>query len=254
MDSLLFAGGLTTFGLGAAMTVFAWTVMRRNRRRETARAALLSGLAFPGGMPVDAVDDALPDTGGMFSADQFRRGPSLDSGTSLDLGTLFSEPEKSGAASRRTMALAAVGLLMTTVAGTYWWFASSSTSATSEPAPLASTTTVAVTPPPAAPARIELLALNHAATRAAFVVTGRIRNPVDATPLHDVVAVVYLVDGAGRVLMTVRAPLKRPVLNGGESSEFAAPASRATNVARYRVEFHAKERESLPQIDLRSGT
>ena len=248
MDSLLFAVGVTTFGLGAAMTVFGWTVMRRNRQRETARAALLSGLAFPGGMPGDAVDDPRPDTGDIFGADRFRREPELDT------ATLFSEPEKSGSTSRRTLALAAVGLLMTMVGGTYWWFASSSASATSEPAPPASATTVAVTPPPAAtPARIELLALNHAATRAAFVVTGRVRNPVDAAPLHDVVAVVHLVDGAGRVLMTVRAPLKRPVLNGGDSAEFAAPASKATNVARYRVEFHAKERESLPQIDLRSG-
>ena len=37
MDSLLFAAGLTSFGLGAAMTVFAWNIVRQNRRREDAR-------------------------------------------------------------------------------------------------------------------------------------------------------------------------------------------------------------------------
>ena len=51
--------------------------------------------------------------------------------------------------------------------------------------------------------------------------------------------------------MTVRAPFKRAVLNAGEWAEFSAAAVKATNVSRYRVEFHAKERESIPQIDLR---
>jgi hypothetical protein len=249
MDSLLVAAAATSIGLGAAMTLFAWNVMRRNRRRETARAVLLSGLAFPGGMAGDVTDDPAPDTNRMFHVDEFRREPPLDT------GPLFSEPEGSGAASRRSMALAAVGLVMAAAIGTYWWFAGSRAAESPETEPVSSATTVAVTPAPVAPrARVELLALNHTATRAAFVVTGRIRNPADAAPLHDIVAVVHLVDAAGRVVMTVRAPVKRAVLNGGEFSEFSAPAAKATNVARYRVEFHAKEREALPQIDLRART
>jgi hypothetical protein len=116
------------------------------------------------------------------------------------------------------------------------------------------TTTVAVTPPPAevpADPRVELLALNHSITPAAFLVTGRVRNPAGGSPLHEVVAVVHVLDRADRVLMTVRAPVRRTVLNAGEWADFSASASKATNVARYRVEFNARERESIPQIDLR---
>ena len=52
MDSLLITTGLTLFALGAAMTWFAWSIVRQNRRREAARVALLSDLAFPDGAPV----------------------------------------------------------------------------------------------------------------------------------------------------------------------------------------------------------
>ena len=264
MDSLLFAAGLTSFGLGAAMTVFAWNIVRQNRRREVARTALLSGLAFPDGVPdagpppsVDEVVVEMPRRpSGIFAVDDFR-GDEFRSEQSLPSEALFSEPEKSGAASRRTVALAAVAVVMTIGIGTYRWFAGTTATAAAEPAPPASATTVAVTTPVEVPAdpRVELLALNHSVTPAAFLVTGRVRNPTGGAPLHDVVAVVHVRDRAGRVLMTVRAPVRRAVLNGGEWADFSASASKATNVARYRVEFSARERESIPQIDLRqTGT
>ena len=264
MDSLLFAAGLTSFGLGAAMTVFAWNIVRQDRRREVARTALLSGLAFPDGVPdagpppsADEVVVEMPRrTSGIFAVDAFR-GDEFRSEQSLPSETLFSEPEKSGAASRRTLALVAVAVVMTIAIGTYRWFAGTTASAATEPAPPASATTVAVTPPVEVPAdpRVELLALNHSVTPAAFLVTGRVRNPAGGAPLHDVVAVVHVLDRAGRVLMTVRAPVRRAVLNAGEWADFSASASKATNVARYRVEFNARERESIPQIDRRqTGT
>jgi hypothetical protein len=262
MDSLIFAAGLTSFGLGAAMAVFAWNVVRQNRRREAARTALLSGLAFPDGVPDtamsfraadDVVVESAPRTSDILAIDDFRD-DEFRSELSLPPETLFSEPEKSGAASRRTIALAAVAVVMMIAIGTYRWFAGPAANAASEPEPSgASATTVAVTTPVevAADPRVELLALNHSMTPAAFLVTGRVRNPAGGTPLHDVVAVVHVLDRAGRVLMTVRAPVRRPVLNAGEWADFSAAASKATNVARYRVEFNARERESIPQIDLR---
>jgi hypothetical protein len=100
--------------------------------------------------------------------------------------------------------------------------------------------------------RVELLALDHASTPAGLVVTGRLRNPADGASLHDVVAVVDVLDREGRILTTARAPIGRRVLNAGEWSDFTVAAAKAANVARYRVEFHAKERERVPQIDLRN--
>jgi hypothetical protein len=253
MDSVLFATGLISFALGAAMILFAWGVVRQNRRREAARMELLTGLAFPDGVP-NAPADVAPDAGrtaGIFAIDEFRA-DEFASEQSLPAETLFGEPEKSGAASRRTIALAAVAVVMTIGIGTYRWFAGTPASAAPAPAEAAPATTVAVTPPEApADPRVELLALNHSATPAAFLVTGRVRNPAGGAPLHDVVAVVHVLDRADRVLMTVRTPVKRGALNAGEWSDFSASASKATNVARYRVEFNARERQSIPQIDRR---
>ena len=243
MDSLFFASGLTSLGLGAAMTVFALTIVRQNRRREAARVVLLSGLAFPANVPADvAADDNRP-----FLADEFRREPAIAD------EPLFQEPQPSGAASRRTMVVGSVFLIVMTGVGSYKWFAGANTRATPAARSVASATTVAVTQSAEAAAdpRVELLALDHATTRTAFLVTGRVRNPVGSAPLHDAIAVVHLLDGAGRVLMTVRAPIKRNVLRAGDSSEFSAAAARATNVARYRVEFRGSDGQSVPQIDLR---
>ena len=247
MESLMFAAGLTSFALAAAMTLFAWNVIRQNGRREAARTSLLSRLAFPGGLSAAAVTDAAADESRVFRIDELRSEPSLAA------ATLFSEPQRSGAASRRTIALAAVCVALTLVVGTYRWFAGAATSATAQSEPVAAATMVSVTPPAQVPAdpRVELLSLNHRATPAAFLVTGRVRNPVGGAPLHDVVAVVHVMDGVGRMLMTVRAPIKRPVLNAGEWSEFSAAAANATNVARYRVEFHTRERAVIPHFDLR---
>jgi hypothetical protein len=266
MDSLLFVTGLTTFALGAALAVFAWTIVRQNRRREAARTELLTGLAFPDGMPEPVADGGRPlgagDNGGEpprrmsgilgvdeFRADEFRHEQPLTA------EALFSEPEKSGAGSRRTIALAAVAVVMAIAIGTFKMVVGTTASAAEAPEPPASTTTVSVTQPVDTPAdpRVELLALDHSVTPAAFLVTGRVRNPAGGAPLHDVVALVHVLDRADRVIVTVRAPVKRAVLNAGEWSDFSASASRATNVARYRVEFNARERESIPQIDRRQA-
>src|SRR5687768_4076807 len=229
MESLLFGAGMTSFAAGAAMSLFAWNVVRQNRRREDARVALLSGRAFPGGVRPDAVTDIGADDIRSLPVDEFRSAPPLAS------GTLFSEPETSGAAPRRSIAIAGVCLVLAIVFGTYRWLIRDDAAGTAVSQPVASATMVSVTPPVKAPAdpRVELLSLNHRATASAFLVTGRVRNPIGGAPLHDVVAVVHLIDAAGRVLMTVRAPIKGAALNAGEGSEFSATAAKATNVARY---------------------
>ena len=314
MDSLLITTGLTSLVLGAAMTWFAWSIVRQNRRREAARVALLSGLAFPDGAPV--VSPAAPgeshraaavrgasetenDTGSLFPqyfgarkktpgvvfhADELRPGlPAADvdliasrafasdefpseSATPIEQSTpiewtsaieratttetLFREPEKSGAASRRTIALAGVCVVLAIAVGTY-----KVVSTTVAPPAAGAATAPAPAPPATVPeARVELLALDHASTPAGLVVTGRLRNPADAASLHDVVAVVDVLDQTGRVLTTARASIGRANLNAGESSDFTVATAKTADVARYRVVFHARERQSIPQIDRRPAT
>jgi hypothetical protein len=289
MDSLLITTGLTSLALGAAMTWFAWSIVRQNRRREAARVALLSGLAFPDGAPV--VSPAAPGerhrAAAVRLADELRHGlPAADvdliapralasdefpseSATSIEQATtieqtsaderatttetLFREPEKSGAASRRTLALAGLCVVMGIAVGTYKVV--STTVAPREAAATAPASATPAAPPATAPEpRLELLALDHASTPAGLVVTGRLRNPVDAASLHDVVAVVDVLDQTGRVLTTARASIGRANLNAGDSSDFTVATAKTADVARYRVVFHARERKSVPQIDRRSAT
>ena len=244
MESLLFTAGVATLALGGAMVVLASNVVRHNRRREAARVQLLSALAFPDGAPIDT---SAPDAS--FAFDTFQTGEVPDN-HSVATGSLFVEPAKSGASSRRAIVLAALGVVLTVLVGAYKWSAGTKTIA-SEPA--ASTTTSVVQTLPTTPPdlRVELLALDHRMTPGALLVTGRVRNPMQASALRDLVAVVHFVDGTGRVLMTVRAPVKGQMLNGGESADFSAAATNATNADRYRVEFYTGASDPIPLIDRR---
>jgi hypothetical protein len=250
MDTF-FIAGLTTFALGAAMAIFAWTVVRQNRQREAARVALLSGLAFQDGVPAQPAASRFDAI-----AESVRRGPDefLSEHTQVvETDALFREPEKSAAASRRMAALGAVAAVMLLGVATFKLFSSATVDAPSAPA--AAQKAAPVAPAVAAPeARVELLALDHANTPAGLIVTGRLRNPVGGASLHDVVAVVDVLDRSGRVLTTARASVERDTLNAGDWSDFSVATKKTSEVARYRVVFHAKERESVPQIDRRGAT
>jgi len=223
MELWILAAGLTSLAVGGVMTILAAHVMQQHHRREVARRALLSQMAFPAGAPADA---AIADP--LIDADAWDRVETSPSESSITTDTLFREPEPSGAASRRTAAVASVSVACAIFAGAYWW------SATAHVAP-----------------RVELLSLTDHATPAAFLVAGQVRNPVGGVPLRDVVAVVEVMDGAGRVLMTVRAPIKERELQAGEYSEFSAAASEVRDVARYRVMFQDAARTLVPHVDRR---
>jgi hypothetical protein len=292
MESFLIAVGVTSFVLGAAMILFAWNVVRQNRRRETARLELLSGLAFPEGAPQHLPEDVLPVLDRPFrravtdhldepprttqildvarhdraieefpsehrleaptgSGTLFRCEQTMETAAEETTATerLFREPEKSGAASRRSIALAAVFVVMTIVVGTYRLFSGPHVAAR----PAVMTSVEATVPAPVAhqESRIELLALDQRNTPAGFIVTGRLRNPAGGAALQNVIAVVDVLDRNGRVLTTASAPIKQVVLSAGESADFVVAAADAPNVARYRVEFYVKGGEPIPQIDLR---
>ena len=278
MESFLIAAGVTSFVLGAAMTLFAWNIVRQNRRRDAARLELLTGLAFPDGVPAEldrpfrapdaperhelpqpvhiveigksnapAIDEFLSERSMATRNEPLISESVIDPMPTPD--ALFREPEKSGAGSRRMFALAAVAAVLLVAIGTYKVVARSSAGVTRSHAVV-----VPVAPEPSAhpESRIELLSLDHRATSAGFVVTGRLRNPADGASLQNVIAVIDVLDRDGRVLATASAPIKQAVLNAGDSSEFLVAAADAPKVARYRVEFYANGGAPIPQIDLRN--
>src|SRR5687768_7028005 len=140
MESGIFAAGLTSLALGGAMTLLGWNVIRQNRRRETARTALLSQMAFPGGMPRDAVADSPTDAVELFGVDEFPRE------SSVATETLFSKPEPLGAVSRRTAALAAISVAFAFAIGAFCgWLSLDTSPATGTSATLASGAVVSAT-------------------------------------------------------------------------------------------------------------
>ena len=116
MESAILAMGLTSFALGGVMTLLAWNAIRQNRRRDAARTALLSQLAFPGGPP-EAVTAAPASAFDLFRADEAPR--------ESPLGTepLFTKPESLGADSRRTLALGALSMAIAFAIGALVGFA-----------------------------------------------------------------------------------------------------------------------------------
>ena len=242
MESLLIAGSLTSLLLGAAMSAFAWHIIRTNRRREGARIQLLGAQAFPDEIALPAMVPAIE----RFDNDEFRSEEAEDDMPAVaPADTLFAEPPNSGARARRTHSFAAVAVVVTVAISMYAWV--HSVSAPSEPA------AAAVTPAAPREQRVELLALKHDRTSTSFVVSGRLRNPGDAGPLRDLIAVVEVFGRDGRELATVRAPIARTFLESGESSEFSVAAPDARDVARYRVEFQIKGAGPVAHIDLRAN-
>jgi hypothetical protein len=246
MESVLFVAQMLSFALAVGMTGMAWTIVRQNRRREAARIVLLSNLAFPAGRPADVHDVAAGDDR-TFHVDEFRREPMPAP------DTLFAEPEPSGSASRRTVALAAVAASLLIVVVASRWLGAGGGAAAHSPADQRTAAMPAAPAVKAAEPHVELLSLQYRTTPTGFHVTGHVRNP-GGLPLHDVVAVVHLLDSAGRVLTTVLTPVRGDVLNAGELAAFSAVASNATNVARYRVGFRARGQDVVRHIDLRERT
>ena len=238
MEWLLIAAAVASFVLGGAMTWFAWGVIRDNRSREAARVQLLSNLAFPQGPPVAAQLSMADEV----SADEF------ESEESSATAGLFVRSPTTGAGSRRTLALAAVGVVMVAAVTTFAWMHGT--------APVDSTTEAVTDRTPAASRHdlpLELLTLHHSVTSAGFVVSGRLRNPARSEPLHDVVAVVDVYDPDGRVVTTARVPIGSSELGAGESATFSVALPGAPNIARYRVEFQVNGHDPIPHVDLRAA-
>src|SRR5262245_1912600 len=112
MESLLLTTTLTAFASFVVLSLLAWRA-HQTESRDAARVQRLSALAFPEGAPGGPDASFHHSELDEFDGDEFRRE------VPLHATPLFVEPERSGAASRRAVALAAVCLVMTVMVGTY---------------------------------------------------------------------------------------------------------------------------------------
>jgi len=236
MEFLLIIAAAAALALGGAMTWIAWRIISENRGREAARVQLLSNLRFPDGPPP-------PEP----SWDEFVSEDAAAPAATSAAPVLFEEPVRSATGSRRTVALAAVGVVMLAVVSTYGWIHGDSAAA-----PEARSAPAAASPAATHETRLDLLALDHRLTPASeFIVNGRVRNPVGGESLRDLIAVVEVFDRSDRVIATVSAPIESSVLRAGESASFSVEAAKVPGIARYRIEFRVNGRDAVPHVDLR---
>jgi len=99
---------------------------------------------------------------------------------------------------------------------------------------------------------LELVSLGHEQQKGALVVHGVVRNPVAGSDRVDVVASVTLLDAAGGVLDTGRAPLRATQLRPGQETAFVVEVPSHADVRRYRVTFRAPDGSLVAHADRRT--
>jgi hypothetical protein len=101
---------------------------------------------------------------------------------------------------------------------------------------------------------LELVSLAHEQRQGSLIVRGVVRNPVAGSDRRDVVASVMLLDAAGGVLGSGRAPLRERQLRPGQDSPFTVELPSHADVRRYRVTFRAPDGTRVAHADRRTRT
>lgn len=253
MDVLMLGVTGVALALAVGMSIMAVRLLRGERHRSAARVSALESASFDDIEYRDDEDACPPEP-------WHRREIEIDLPPS---GTMFRATDEPKAPGRRWLALAAVALVMVALVGTIYVVfkpttvdaaptpsASASPGAGSRsagPAPLSSGTVLH-----ASQLRpIELLSLKHTVDDGAFSLVGLVVNPIDATPLTHVVAVVYLFDKDGTYFASGKAELEFSALRPGEESPFAVKIPNVAHVGKYRVGFRREDGSVIAHVDKR---
>jgi hypothetical protein len=97
-----------------------------------------------------------------------------------------------------------------------------------------------------------LVALRHEQSAdGTLVISGVVRNPPDSIRRERIFAAASLVDAAGALIASARAPLDFTTLAPGEESPFVVRIAAANGVARYRVGFRDAAGNAVAHVDRR---
>jgi hypothetical protein len=231
MESVLIVITLVSLALTIALAIVLARLMRAERRRAEARAAVLREMA-----------DAL-------AREQLLDEPADE----LDLplvanvqptGDLFAHREPSSAWPRRVAVAAVIASLVTVAA-----LALRST----PPSP--DSATQANTRPAAAQTEglLELLSLKQTQATDRLTIVGLVQNPPDGAVLSKVKATALLFGADGAFLASGGAPLDFTVLRPGDESPFVIDVPVTVPVARYRVGFRSEDGRVIGHVDRRTA-
>jgi hypothetical protein len=278
MDALMLVVTGVALALAVGMSIVAVRLLRGERSRSAARVAALEAAAF------DDVEyqepERAPDRAAYRSPDRLQERvherPSEDirfreEEPEMDVaaaGAMFGATDEPKAPSRRWLALAAVAVVMAAFVGTIYAVfkpaavgaassvgapgAASSVGAPGAPSSLMTATSGASTVSQAVQSRpIELLSLKHTIAGNTFSLVGLVVNPIDATPLNHVMAVVYLFDKDGAYFASGKAELEFSGLRPGEESPFTVKIPNVEHIGKYRVGFRHEDGSVIAHVDKR---
>ena len=217
-------------GLAIAMGLILWLLLREERRRSNARAALLAGMAAEQDEPLaDIVIDEPPDDLEIVHA------PGAD---------LFAPaPARSPWPHR----LAIAGLLAVLLVAA----ALVTRALPSRQAPAGAATA----PAAQQAALLELLSLRHTQQADALTITGLVQNPRAGAAIAKVTATAMLFGADGTFIASGRTPLDLTTLRPGDESAFVITvpmeSGTAGNVARYRIGFRGEDGRIIGHVDRR---
>ena len=239
MDTLLILITGLSLALAGVMALFAWTMVRDERRRSDARVAALMDLASEAESPHQGTPYRLER-----SEAPPRRARHRDHTADLPLratsappADLFAQPERVASWGPR-IALAAGVLAVLIGVG----FTMLSPAGGTAPVPLGQ-----------AAEPLELLTLRHAASASSLSVSGIVRNPGGGAPLARIGATAYALAADGTVLASARSPIDVVTFGPGEESPFVIEVPVSGPVARYRVGFRDEAGRVIAHVDRRAG-
>jgi len=228
METMLWVVVVAAVALAVTMGVVAWRLLRSDRERTDARAAMLRQLAFE---PEPALSDRV------FQA------PS-DVSFEPDYAPAFAATaERSAPPSRRLMAVGVVIVFMAVGAASVYGIYK----------PAAGEGRTGGTAKSAGAAPLELLSLSHRTDGDDFVVAGLVQNPRNGPPASSVMAVVYVFNAQGEYFASGKATLEFGPLAPGAESPFEVRLPRTAGVSRFRIGFRAQDGSVVAHEDRRGG-
>jgi hypothetical protein len=229
-ESLLIIVTAAALALAIAMGLILAILLREERRRSNARAALLAEMAAED----TAADYPLADP-----TDEFE----IVRATSDDLFAPAPAkspwPQRVAIAGALAVVLGGIGLLART------W-----------PSSRTPVATVVTTPAASAAVLLDLLSLRHSQEAESLTITGLVQNPRSGTPLSKITATAMLFGADGAFISSGRTPLDLTTLRPGDESGFVITvpmaAGTAATVTRYRIGFRSEDGRVIGHIDRRT--
>ena len=251
MDTMMWVIVAGALALAIGMAVLAWRLLRSDRERTEARAAMLRQLAFEPEPPLNERAFQAP------IAASFE--PSF--GATVD---------RENPPTRRLMAVAVVVVFMAIGAGSVYGIYGPSSEDEGGEGAAASANGDETTSAPGGVANathdgnaaralrrrgevapLELLSLSHRTEAGDFVVAGLVQNPIDGRPAASVMAVVYVFNAQGEYFASGKASLEFASLAAGAESPFIVRLPKTAGVTRFRVGFRAQDGAVVAHVDRR---